>query len=281
MYDILYFNKVKWTRKMQEFYLDLKKGKMNVIRFGNGKKHLIIIPGITLSGLSNRGKEIATLYKIFSEKYDVCLIEQMRILPENYSVADMADDLFEAMNALEINSADMIGMSLGGMIGQYMAINHPEKVEKLVICSSASRINKPYNEVFEEWISLAKKEDVRMINHKMFEKVYSPGYYEKYKDVFESMENIGEKKDCRRFEILSKAVLNMSSYGELEMIKCPVFVIGAEKDEALGIEASKEIAQKLNCKFFEYKNYGHAVYDEAEDYKKRILDFLEETADEK
>ncbi len=63
-------------------------------------------------------------------------------------------------------------------------------------------------------------------------------------------------------------------------MKCQTFVIGSEGDRVATAQASNEIARALGCKKYIYdKSFGHAVYDEAPDYKKRCLNFLNEGDD--
>ena len=81
-------------------------------------------------------------------------------------------------------------------------------------------------------------------------------------------------KDAHRFIILAKACLTCNTYEDLEKIQCPVFVIGGRQDKVVGSNASEEIAQKLDCKIFMYEQLGHAAYEEAKDFNKRIYDFL-------
>ena len=50
-----------------------------------------------------------------------------------YSVADMAKDVCRVLDALGVTSAHIVGQSLGGIISQVMAINHPERVRSMVL----------------------------------------------------------------------------------------------------------------------------------------------------
>ena len=81
-------------------------------------------------------------------------------------------------------------------------------------------------------------------------------------------------KDVRRFIILAKACLTCNAYDELDKIKCPVFVIGGQKDQVVTGEASREIAEKIRCKIYMYENLGHAAYEEAKDFGSRVYRFL-------
>ena len=65
----------------------------------------------------------------------------------------------------------------------------------------------------------------------------------------------------------------------LANLKCPTLVLGAELDRTLGVIASREIAEALErngvpVELYVYENYGHAAYDEAPDFRSRILEFL-------
>ena len=81
-------------------------------------------------------------------------------------------------------------------------------------------------------------------------------------------------KNISRFIILAKSCLTCNAYDELDKIQCPVLVIGGMKDNVVGWESSKEIAEKLKCNIYMYEDLGHAAYEEAKDFNKRVYDFF-------
>lgn len=80
-------------------------------------------------------------------------------------------------------------------------------------------------------------------------------------------------KDFNLFAILASSILSFDCYEKLSEIKCPVLVIGGECDKITTDKASVEIADKIGCEIYMYKEYGHAVYEEAKDFNKRVYDF--------
>ena len=60
---------------------------------------------------------------------------------KGYSTRDMAEDLAFGMQTLGITRAKVLGVSQGGMIAQYLAIDHPELVDRLVLAVTLSRPN--------------------------------------------------------------------------------------------------------------------------------------------
>ena len=62
---------------------------------------------------------------------------------------------------------------------------------------------------------------------------------------------------------------------EIEEIKIPTFVFASDLDPIFGLEASMETVNLLKCDYYIYKGYSHAFYDEAPDFKHRLMQWLE------
>lgn len=84
------------------------------------------------------------------------------------------------------------------------------------------------------------------------------------------------KEEIDKFIKLVTSMIDFNIEDELNNIKCKTFVIGSHNDLIFWSEPSKDIAEKLKCKLYLYDNYGHWVYDEAPDYREKILEFLKE-----
>ena len=104
--------------------------------------------------------------------------------------------------------------------------------------------------------------------------MYTENYLCKYKLLMPLLVRLIKPKDFDRFAILASAILDFDCYDRLNEIKCPVLVLGGDKDMITTSGASVEIANKLNCEIYMYSEYGHAAYDEAKDFNSRIYDFL-------
>ncbi|MEE1051900.1 MAG: alpha/beta hydrolase, partial [Lachnospiraceae bacterium] len=96
------------------------------IEFGNGNIPLVLVPGLSLRRVKGTGLAIARMYRIFADQYKVYLFDRRDDIPEGFTVQDMAEDLAAAMGELGIRSACVLGISQGGMIAQYLAMEHPE-----------------------------------------------------------------------------------------------------------------------------------------------------------
>ena len=256
--------------------LKLKLADMEIdyITFGCGTKPLIMIQGLNTHGIAGAALSLAYMYRIFAKDYRVYLFDRRPGVPENITVRDMAADIAMAMDALGITNADVLGVSQGGMIAQYLAIDRPDLVNKLVLAVTLARNNETVKTVIANWIELAERGAMQALVADMAEKMYSDSYLKRYRPFLPLLTILQKPKDVQRFVRLAKACLTCNSFDELNRISCPVLVMGAKQDQIVTGAASEEIAEKLGCKIHMYDTLGHAAYEEAKDFNQIIFDFL-------
>ncbi len=242
--------------------------------FGHGKKNLVLLPGLSIRSVKGTALMLAAMYRLFSKDYTVYVLDKKRVVPEGYSIWDIADDTASAMQKLGIMSASIMGVSQGGMVAQVLAIRYPDLVEKLVLCVTACEPNPTMEDVVGTWIDLAQKGDWKTFNCLTFEKMYSKAYLKRYGAMIPIVAGLSKCRDVPRFVTLAKACLAFDGSAQLSKISCPTFVIGAKNDLVLTGEASDKIAQILSCEVYLYEDYSHGVYDETGDFNQRVLAFL-------
>lgn len=260
----------------KELKLTVRNMQFDYITFGNGDKPLIMIQGLNTRGIKGSALPLAYMYRIFSREYKVYLFERRPIVEENITVKDMADDIAAAMDALSISNAYVLGVSQGGMIAQYLAIEHPDLVKKLVLAVTVSQTNDTVTQVIHSWIDMVKKNEMKQLVTDMAEKMYSEEYVKRYRLLMPLLTIMQKPKDVDRFVTLAKSCLTCNTYDSLDRIQCPTLVIGGRLDKVVGGEAATEIAERLGCKAHIYEKLGHAAYEEATDFNKIVYDFFAE-----
>ncbi len=258
----------------QEIKVKLDDTYMNVTKFGTGSYNMLMIAGLSLTGLEGQGEAIAQVLSTFSDDFTVYLMDSKKHIEGDYSVEMMADDLYKVLGELGISKAYIYGVSQGGMVGQTLAIKHPELVVKLALCSTMARATELTKKTCETWLKHAKNHDVVSLNRSFFELVYSKNYLKQFESALPTLEKVGTVEDCNHMVPLIEACAKFDILDKLADIKCPVLAMGDKSDNVLGIEGTYEIIEKLGCKSYIYEGFSHAVYDEAPDTKKRVLDFF-------
>lgn len=250
---------------------------MDYVSFGTGKKNLVMIIGLNdgLFPVKGTALPLAIAYRIFAKQYTVYVFGRKNKMENGYSTRDMAGDQAEAMKALGITQADVIGVSQGGMVAQYLAIDYPELVHKLVLAVSLSKQNEIVQPVVNAWIQLASDGDLKGLLIDSAEKAYTEKRLRMYRLIYPLLGLVRKPESMERFLIQANACLQHDAYAELDKISCPTLVIGGQLDQIVGVTASRELAKAIKgSKLYIYKEYGHTVYEEAKDFNRRMLHFL-------
>ncbi len=259
----------------KENTITIQNTHIDYLTFGKGEKTLIIIPGLSFQKVKGNKLMLSFMYRIFAKEYKVFFFDKRNVLPDGFTVKNMADDIKYAMDSLEIKDAYVFGASLGGMIALELAADHPQLIKKLALAVTSSRANESVVKTVNTWISMAEKGYIKGIIMDMLPKMYSEKYIRRYKLFIPLMAKIAQKSDISRFINMAKACLTADIYDRLQNITCPTFVIGGKKDMITSPEGCYEISEKLGCEIYMYEEYGHAAYEEAKDFNKKVYDFLE------
>ena len=257
--------------------LNIGNTTMDYIRFGSGQRTLVMLPGLGdgLRSMKGTALPMAFMYREFCKDFTVYAFSRKNELPEGYTTRDMAKDQAEAMAQLGIEKADIFGVSMGGMIAQHLAIDYPEKVNKLILTVTSARPNPILTESIDEWVALAKRGDHAGFMDSNLQRIYSDGYYRRNKWLAPIVGKLTKPKTYDRFFVQANACLTHDAYESLHKIKAPTLVVGGEQDKALGGDPSKEIAARIpGAQLQMYEQWGHGLYEEAKDFNQVIVDFL-------
>ena len=251
--------------------------EMDYISFGNGNKKLIILPGLGdgLSTVRGMAFVFSIIYRIYAKEFTVYVFSRKNHLQEGYSTREMAKDHAEAMTVLGISKADVLGISQGGMIAQYLAIDYPDLINKLILAVTSAKPNETIKKVVGVWMEMAMQGNYKNLLIDTAEKSYSERYLKKYRRFYPFIGRIGKPKSVQRFLIQAASCISHNAYAELNKIKCPTLVIGGDCDKIVGTTAAVAIAEKISqSELFIYNGLGHAAYEEAKDFNERVLNFL-------
>ncbi len=258
--------------------LTLEGAAIHYLQFGKGEKQLLMIPGLgdgmkTAEGMA---LPVAYQYRAFAKAgYTVTLISRREPLPEGFTTRDMASDIAACMEQLAIPQADVLGVSQGGMIAQWLSIDHPEKVRRLVLAVTAPCCNSTLETVVPRWMHMARQGDYAAIMLDTAEKSYSDGYLKKNRLFLPLLGKVGKPKDFTRFLRMADACLTHDAAGSLGSIHSPTLIIGGEQDKIVGAEASRQLHEGIpGSELYMYPEYGHAAYEEGKDFSRRIITFL-------
>jgi pimeloyl-ACP methyl ester carboxylesterase len=215
----------------------------------------------------------------YIEDYTVYLVGRKQNLPGNYTFDDMAKD-YANMIKREFNRPVIImGASTGGQIAQFLAANHPDVVQKLIIISASYKVSERGAEIESQVAKYFKQEK----------------YGKAFAVLLDLIWNSKIKKSIAKFftRIFGKLVIGKIEYpndllteirGDIEMnfkdrlkdIKAPTLILSGESDIEYPAYLVQETAQGIpNANLILYKGFGHNLaLANREQLQRDILKFL-------
>ena len=251
---------------------------MDYVTFGKGKQPLVIIPGLGdgLQTVKGKAQLFSLSYRLLAKRYKIYVFSRINELRQGYTTWDMAADVAEAMETLNLDTAYVMGISQGGMIAQWLAADFPEKVQKLILAVTTAKPSQLARERIEHWQKLSQSGNFKHLMLDIAKHSYTQKSYQKWRLLYNVMGIFGRIKDKQRIDIQSVSCLKHDSLDFLEKINCPTLIIGAEKDDVLGVDGSLGLHQHIkDSQLTILPECGHALYEQNKDFQKRVLVFLE------
>lgn len=245
--------------------------------FGNGTRNLFVFDGLDFrhkppSGIVLR---MSTGYlRGLTDDYRIYIVSRRPSLPRGYSLRDMSDD-YAVMIKNELGDAvDVIGVSTGGAIAQYFAIDHPDLVRRLVLAMTGFRLTEEGKELQVKVADLARKRERRAASALLSTAIIRRGLA---KHVFKWFMwllgplYIPTDPSDGIVEIEAEDRHDLSD--SLDRIKADTLVIGGEEDFFYPV---RETAGKIpGARLVLYPNLGHnAMFARGRQFGEEIRAFL-------
>ncbi len=277
------FNKL--FGNLEEGTVKVESSEVEYVAFGRGGTPLVAIPGLSegLRTIKGTGKMLWFMYRGFSRTHRMYVIGRKNELQEGYTTKGMADDLAAVMEKLGIVPAQVMGISQGGMIAQWLAINYPEKVSRLALVISLARQNDTVQQTIGNWIKMVVDEQYEDFAIDMQEKNYTDNYLKRIRPFYWILKRMGHPQSKERFLIQAESCITHDAYAELPRINCPTLIIGSGADQIVGgAEVQYEMAEAIeDSKLHIYPDLGHGAFIEAKDFNDYLYNFFNEDVQEK
>jgi pimeloyl-ACP methyl ester carboxylesterase len=258
-------------------------GEFPYVRFGNGPENLVILPGITLEN-DPPSRLDAWTYRLgfgrFAVDHTVYVVNRRRGMPPHYTTQDMAADYARVMEE-ELGPSRVMGFSTGGSIAQYVALDHPELVQRLVLVVSASRLSEEGREICERWRKLVSGRRWRELRAAMASVNVTSETNKRLARAFMTVLGrfvLGTPSDPSDFLTTLEADLGHDTTGRLDEISAPTLIIGGSEDPFFSESLLRETAWKIpDTELRVYEGVGHGVPKERKRrYEDDTLVFLSE-----
>jgi 3-oxoadipate enol-lactonase len=188
-----------------------------------------------------------------------------RRVTEAFSIAEMAADTADLLDALEIESAHVLGISMGGMIAQELALARPERLRSLTLgCTycggEGSQLMDPGD--FQGLVEAMASGDAQRVFRAMYELNLSPGFRaeeSRYGDFTTMAEALPAPRETIGLQV--QAIAAHDTRARLPGIAVPTLVIHGTVDRVLGYPNGPLIASLIpGARLETYEDVGHMFW---------------------
>ncbi len=199
-----------------------------------------------------------------------------------FSIAGFADDTVGLMDALEIERAHILGVFMGGMVAQEVALRHPDRVSRLILAGTYARPDAKRRMLLEQWreLSLSGAAIEVMVRERLLWTLQDETLEQT--DLIDQMIAFfvrdGSPLSEEVFARQCDACLNHDTTNRLREIGHPTLVICGRRDQLTPPQMHRELADEIPNAHLVTINYGgHLVMAEsAEQFNHVVLQFLTE-----
>ncbi|RJQ62089.1 MAG: 3-oxoadipate enol-lactonase [Desulfobacteraceae bacterium] len=162
-----------------------------------------------------------------------------------YTLEQLADDALALLDALRIDRVHFVGLSMGGMIGQSLALNHPDRLKSLTLCDTAAVIPHQAQPVWEERIEKARNKGMQALAQQTLERWFTQPYLEQSPPHVELIRSQILSTPVDGYIGCSEAIRRLNYLERLSKIALPTLVIVGEEDPGTPVEAAKAIHSRI------------------------------------
>jgi 3-oxoadipate enol-lactonase len=256
--------------------IELSATELNYERSGSGEP-LLLIQGMGGTHVS-WGKPFSALLENDFEviAFDNRGMGLSRRVGGEFSIAEMAVDTAELLAALEIEAAHVMGISMGGMIAQELALAHPERLRSLTLgCTfcggEGSQLMAPSN--FRKLVEATSSGDQDRVFEAMYELNLSPGFraeQSRYADFAEMAAALPSPRETIGFQL--QAIIAHKTQDRLPQISAPTLVIHGTADQVLGYPNGPLIASRIpGARLETFEDVGHMFWWEQPERTAELL----------
>ena len=162
-----------------------------------------------------------------------------------YTLPQLAEDARAMLKALGVARTHWIGLSMGGMIGQTLALSSPELFQSLSLCDTSSRIPAEMKSAWADRIKTAETQGMEPLVEPTIGRWLTASFRESRKDVVDTVRAMIRSTKPQGYAGCCHAISQLDLTDKLSAIKIPTLIVVGEEDQGTPVAASQAIQARI------------------------------------
>jgi len=208
-------------------------------------------------------------------RYDTRGHGQSAVTPGPYTIEGLGRDVLGLLDALKIESAYFCGLSMGGMIGQWLGLNASNRTKGLVLCNTAARIGSA--EIWNARIKDVQERGMAAIATTVVLRWFSENFVKKSPEVVESMRQMLLQAPPEGYAACCDAIRDTDLREAITGVKVRTLVIAGALDPVIPQGDARFVAEKIpGARYVELEAAHLSNIEAAAQFTEALLKFLSE-----
>jgi len=227
--------------------------------------------GTNLHMWDNQVEELAKRFRVI--RYDTRGHGKTTAPQGPYTFQQLGEDAIALLDALKLPRVRFCGLSMGGMIGMWLARQVPARIERLVLCNTAAKFGMP--DIWNQRIATVRASGMKAITGSVIERWFTKDFRESSpRDIDPIVEMLHTTKP-EGYAGNCAAIRDVDQRFPIASIAAPTLVIGGRHDPATPYEAAELIASRIPGAKLVGLNAAHlSNIERPEQFSRALNDFL-------
>ena len=162
-----------------------------------------------------------------------------------YTLDELGDDAVAMLDALDIERVHWVGLSMGGMIGQNLAIRYPQRLSSLVLCDTTSRLSEQARPLWDARIAMAEKSGMEPLCGETMARWFTPPFIAEDGPELKTIREQFLRTPTSGYVGCCHAIRELDYTERLSSIALPVQLIVGAEDPTTPATALRTIQEKI------------------------------------
>lgn len=190
-----------------------------------------------------------------------------------FAIDKLGQDVLRLLDHLEIATVSFCGLSVGGLVGQWLGLNAVKRVDKLALCNTAAKIG-----TAEGWnarIDAIHKGGIASISKEILERWFTRPFHDREPGTVDRFRKILETTMPESYAATCAAIRDADLRGEVSKIRAKTLVITGTQDRATPPEGGQYLAECIpRAKYVEFDTAHLSNVELPQRFSEEVLEFL-------
>jgi 3-oxoadipate enol-lactonase len=190
-----------------------------------------------------------------------------------FKIDRLGQDVVRLLDHLGIAAVSFCGLSVGGLVGQWLGLNAAKRLGKLVLCNTAAQIGT--SDSWNSRIDAINKGGLASISKSILERWFTPPFHEREPGIVSRFRKILETTPPESYIATCTAIRDADLRGEVSKIRAKTLVIAGTQDKATPPEGGRYLAERIVAsKYVEFNTAHLSNVELPQRFSEEVLKFL-------